>query len=531
MPLIANESKWYEDIIPLTDGIVTWWPPEISPKGSSAKLEGWYELRRELRKSPGKLRRSDLDSAVRGIHYYWGPSNAEDFLLIHTLSNVFKTRDLVAYQNIYGFVDPPIPTKRDAVSYATITIPTARRVLWTDGVRPPVEHDPATGVNVNMTLPTGVTQAKIVRFFKARTLLIDVVESGVRQGQRIWHSVPFTYNNWSTIDGAGTDEYAEGGGHVVQALEFNDAMVLFKEHRIGAIQATGDELFPFRVQDFPEVPGTIFPNSPVVTPRGILYLAYDGVRLFDGQRSILISGQAGFDVAAVAADQRDAVVGHWDLRLQRYLLAQPKPGSSDNDTLWEFHFATNEAQLLNQGQLYKRRQTIARTGEFLRRSPLRCRDLPVLCKRVPFTCTDPEMSGAFPAFISGDYTGGFFEQEMLTDDDGRPLTAVVELGPYPKDPMVTNHLGKAVTDIKFRGRFTKNSLMTVEVRPTHTQEWVPLPEVVEFNTDRYSVTISGDGIEGEQFFVRLTDSGQFSWTRVYSLVIFGTHSGAAWRDV
>src|SRR5262245_64149763 len=143
MPLIANESKWYEDIIPLTDGIVTWWPPEISPKGSSAKLEGWYELRRELRKSPGKLRRSDLDSAVRGIHYYWGPSNAEDFLLIHTLSNVFKTSDLVAYQNIYGFVDPPIPTKRDAVSYATITIPTARRVLWTDGVRPPVEHDPA----------------------------------------------------------------------------------------------------------------------------------------------------------------------------------------------------------------------------------------------------------------------------------------------------------------------------------------------------------------------------------------------------
>jgi len=528
MPLIQGSQTWYEDVIPMTDGIVTYYPPEISAKGAALDLDSFYEVKRELRKVPGRLRRATLPGggAIRGLFFYHlHGAPEENVLIVHTTDRVFTTKDLNNFVQRQGSLSGG---SRDIVSYTVVTIPTQKRVLWVDGIDSPKEMDPTTFSIVNLTLPVNVTNARIVRFFKSRTLLINVVEDGSAEASRIWSSSPITYNDWDSANGAGTNEYAEGGGHIVQAVEFNDAMVLFKESRIGAMQHTGDELFPFRIQDFPEVPGTHFPNSPVVTPRGILYLAYDGVRLFDGQRSILISGQVGFDIAGVAANQRDAVVGKWDLRLQRYLLAMPEPGGANNNLVWQFNFSTNEAQLLNQGQLYKKRQPISVFGEFTRDSPFTLEDLPVQLQQVPFELGDPILSGAYPVLLSGNFSGGLFEQELLTDDDGIPINAWVEFGPYPKDPMITVHVGKVLTWLRFRGRFTPGSSMTVKIRPVHEDVWRTLPSLIQVMKDRFTVKLDGAGIQGEQFFVRLEDSGQYSWSRVYSMTLFGTHTGAPW---
>jgi hypothetical protein len=307
-------------------------------------------------------------------------------------------------------------------------------------------------------------------------------------------------------------------------------MCLFKEFRLAAMQHTGDAGFPFKVQDFPESPGTLFRHSPAVSPRGIIYLAYDGIRLFDGQRSILTSSQAGFDIASVAADQREAVVGYWDQRLQRYLLAVPSPGASDNDTLWQFNFSTPEAQIIQQGQLYKRSQDNSILGFFFRRTPLTLADLPMQMQQTPAALGDPAFSGAFPVLVSGDYQGNLFEQELTTDDNGVPRTATVELGPYPKDPMTQVHVGKTLQTIRLRGRFTAGSSFRVYVRPVHKDEWILLPQVASFESDRHTFKADSSNIEGEQFFIKIEDTGQFSWSRLTSISLFGTHTGAFWRD-
>jgi hypothetical protein len=222
-------------------------------------------------------------------------------------------------------------------------------------------------------------------------------------------------------------------------------------------------------------------------------------------------------------------VGSWDLRLQRYLLAIPGSGASDNDTVWAFHFGTNEAQLISQGQLYKRSQPVSVWGQFLRRTPMTLADLPVELQRVPGELGDPALSGAFPVIVSGDYSGGVHEQELLTDDDGEAVHAHVEFGPFPKDPIMVAHIGKVLTEVRFRGKLASGSSMNVKVRPTHKSTWTALPTPVAFQGDHFTVKVDGSGVEGEQFFIRLEDMGQYSWTRLHSMCLMGTHTGRPWK--
>ena len=526
MPLVQQKQEWYDDAMPLADGIVTYYPPEISAKGAAVDLDWWYEVKRELRKVPGRLRRATFANAIRGMYFYFGKTDTQDRFLVHTTDKVRVTTDLINYTEVATGLTG---TKRDIVSYATVTLPNVPGVLWADGVDVPKVMNMQLNSIAALALPAGVTNARIVRFFKSRTILIDVVENGIREGSRMWRSSPNTYNDWLLVNGAGTDDYLGGGGHIVQAVEFNDTMCLLKEFRLASMQHTGDATIPFRIQDFPEAPGTLFPNSVAVSPRGVIYLAYDGIRLFDGQRSILTSSQAGFDIAAVAADQRTAVVGYWDQRLQRYLLAVPSPGASDNDRVWEFHFSTPEAQIIQQGQLYKRSQVVSVFGFFFRRTPFTLADLPVQLRQLPAELGDPVLSGAFPVVISGDYQGGLYEQELTTDDDGVARTSTVEFGPYPKETPTAMHLGRLLREVRFRGRLTANSNFKVLVRPAHLSEWKELPTVVQFSNDRFTFMVPGSGIQGEQFFIKLVDEGQYSWSRVYSMAVFGSHTGAFWK--
>jgi hypothetical protein len=525
MPLIQNTSNWYEDIMPLTDGLVTFRPPEESQPGAAQALDWFYEVRKELRKIPGRLRRGTLSGAVRGM-FFWDRQTTMPTMIVHTLDQVYLTTDFISFSSIKPGL---IGTKRDMPSYSAVTLPGVDKLLFTDLKDVPFETDGTSGGTVPLTLPTGVTNARFVRFFKARTLLIDVIESGNREGMRIWYCVTDQYNDWTTVDGAGNIDYTEGGGRIVQVIEFNDTLVLFKLRRLAVLNVTGDATIPFRLQDFPEAPGTVFPNSVCVSPRGALYLAQDGVRLFNGQRSVLVSSQVGFDISAVAADQRDAVQGCWDQRLQRYLICLPTPGTTDNNTIWEFHFTTPEAQIIHQGQLYKRSQACSYLSFFHRTAPLTFATLPVSFQQIPGAFDDPVLAAAFPTLVSGDYAGGVFEHELTTDDDGFARTAYAELGPYPKDPVITAQVGKVLSEIRLRGRAVANTNVTVKIRPNHSQTWKTLPQTAGFSepgyNDRETLLLSADGIEGEQFFIRLEDNGQYSWPRMYSMTLYGTHSG------
>lgn len=510
--------------MPLTDGIVTFRPAEESQPGAAQALDWFYEVRRELRKIPGRLRRGNLSGAIRGM-FFWDRQTGTPTMVVHSPDKAYITNDFITFSVLKSGL---LGTKRDMPSYSPVTLPGVDKLLFTDMKDVPMETDGTTLGTIPLVLPAGVTNARIVKFFKARTILIDVIESGNEEGVRLWYTVTDTYNDWTTIDGAGNIDYTEGGGKIVRAIEFNDTLVLLKLRRLSVLNVTGDATIPFRLQDFPEAPGTVFPYSVCVSPRGVLYLAQDGIRLFNGQRSVLVSSQVGFDISAVAADQRDAVQGAWDQRLQRYLICLPTPGATDNNTIWEFHFTTPEAQIIHQGQLYKRSQEVSFLSFFHRTAPLTFATLPVSFQQLPGGFDDPSLAAAFPTLVSGDYAGSVYEHEVTTDDAGAARTAFVELGPYPKDPIITAQVGKVLSEIRLRGRAVANTPVTVKVRPVHSDVWITLPQVADFSSPGYvdgsTKVLSADNIEGEQFFIRLEDAGKYSWSRLYSLTLYGSHS-------
>lgn len=74
-----------------------------------------------------------------------------------------------------------------------------------------------------------------------------------------------------------------------KGLTWNGVNWVFSESRLFRIDNTTE---PFLARGVFGVPGTMQPRTVVATPLGICYQSYDGVRLFDGQRSILIAPEA-----------------------------------------------------------------------------------------------------------------------------------------------------------------------------------------------------------------------------------------------
>jgi len=523
MPILANRDEWYEEIIPITGGLATDSPPEITDKAAALDLD-WFGRRvGELRKSFGRLRRTSLagGGAVRGL-YFWFRKAQPNLLIVTTTDRVFKTSDLATFTQIASGL---IGTKRDIHSFATV-IPTDR-VLLTDGVDPVKETDGTTVTN--LTVPGTVTLARIVKFFKRRTILIDVVDSGTRERVRYyWSESPVAggYNAWALGGGAGNAEYADGGSTILNAIDFNDSLVMFKENRLGVLQATGQEAVPFSLQDFAEAPGTLFRFSPAVSPRGVLYLAYDGVRLFDGKTSILVTSQGGTKISSIAADQRDAVAGLWDGRTQRYIVSVPEPGQTDNSLIREFHFDVQRGQL--DAEIYGKHMQTSALAHFFRTTPLDFSSLPATFQQVAVAFSDPEIISAWPVIVSGDYSGHVFEHEITTDDDGLAVTASITLGPFPKDPLISTHLDKRLREIRLRGRMFANTTLTVKARPIQSETWTTFPQVIDFSqgADRTTHQVDGDGISGEQFFVQLVNAQQFGSPRLTGMTLYGSHTSA-----
>jgi hypothetical protein len=536
MPLIPQTAEWYEDVVPAAGGLVLAQLPEVTEKNALRDADWFTEVDQELQKAPGRLLRTTLTGggSVRGI-YYWRRTAGEQ-LVIHTTDRMFTTTDLITFtQRVAGLTGGA----QDFIDYAPVD--PDDKLLMTDHVDVPKEFDGTTVSN--LTLPTGVTNARHVKFFKQRTLLFDVTEGGSRRKNRIWWSedptvgVAPTYNKWNTANGAGFVDYSTGGDQIVRVVLFNDTVVMFKNERIGVLSFTGGTAV-WSITDFAEAGGTVFPWSVDVTSRGVVYLSYDGIRLFDGGRVVPIevgtefpsrgvTPQAGLHIAAVAADKRGAVVGLWDSRRQRYLLAVSAPGAVSNDRVWDIRFVTD-----NKTRVYRRSQALTMLGTFYRSTPLTFATMPAgtTFQQVASSFNDSVIIGALPVLVSGDSSGRIAELEFTTDDLGAAKTAFVEYGPLPKDPMVVAALDKRLKEVRVRTHKHANTSVTVKVRPVHSESFVTLPTVIDATKpDRDTLVAQAGDLAGEQFWIRLEESSQFGAPHIYSLSLRGTHSGAPRR--
>ena len=268
-----------------------------------------------------------------------------------------------------------------------------------------------------------------------------------------------------------------------------------------------------------------------MTPFGVLYLADDGLRLFNLSSSLPIAEEAYLDLTAIEIQNRGAVVCAWDRRRKRYLMAVPDIGETTNTKVWELHYGERD-NVRQSANLYKRLQDVSCFGFYQRTEAWTFEDVPdsMTFQDIPLSFDDPTLLSSYASMISGDYTGLVHEHEFTCQDRGETVEAFIELGPYPKDPAIQALTDKRLKEIRMRVHGWPNSTMKVYVRPTHEEDYI-LVQTVDM-----SVYIKGDtaivpvDLTGEQFFIKLVDDSELSSTRVYMLGIYGSHTGAPRRQ-
>src|SRR5262245_41713812 len=178
MPLIQGTNQWYEEVRLLAQGIVKNQPAEVSDPGTTRDSDWWHEHDSELCQVPGRLRRLNLaNKYVRGL-YEWVRKDNSRLFIAHCGNQAFKSTD----GNTWTLFHTADIDTNEQMTYDVVLPDDV--LMWADGVNPVMQYDGA-GVSP-LPMPLLVTNARIVRFFKARTLLFDVVSEGVRERARIW---------------------------------------------------------------------------------------------------------------------------------------------------------------------------------------------------------------------------------------------------------------------------------------------------------------------------------------------------------
>src|SRR5262247_1249473 len=169
MPFLQDKQAWYDNAMPLTVGLVTQPPPELTAPAAALDIEWFHEVEGELRKIPGRLRRATLagSGAVRGMFHWLRKSSALDQMIVHTTDRAFRTLDFISFLEITSGLTG---TKRNFVDYAAVGLDD--KLLWADHVDVPKQYDGS--LVSNLTLPATVTNARLIKSWKRRTFLFDV---------------------------------------------------------------------------------------------------------------------------------------------------------------------------------------------------------------------------------------------------------------------------------------------------------------------------------------------------------------------
>lgn len=102
--------------------------------------------------------------------------------------------------------------------------------------------------------------------------------------------------------GGGFLDLASDDENIQRIIVWNGALWVFSEKWMYQVLGTDE---PFRFREIQGAPGTIAPESVVPTPFGLIWLAQDGLRIFDGAQSRLL----GFD-ALGRAFRGETLNGH-----------------------------------------------------------------------------------------------------------------------------------------------------------------------------------------------------------------------------
>jgi len=184
-----------------------------------------------------------------------------------------------------------------------------------------------------MTVPTGLTRAKFVTKFQNYAFYANVVVSGVDRPSRFYFSKLRDIDDWTATD---FYEVSMNDGEEITGFKvLGDVLVVYKTHSIYIVTFTGNADIPFVINKTNSNVGCIAPYSIQEVSNAHVFLAYDGVYLFDGNNSYKLSDRINTTIATITNTALPNAVSMYQKTKNRYWLAVSTSTNNNIVLTWD----------------------------------------------------------------------------------------------------------------------------------------------------------------------------------------------------
>jgi hypothetical protein len=214
-------------------------------------------------------------------------------------------------------------------------------VLVTNGQDAPWQWDGNLGgTATTMTVPANLTKAKFVRQFQNYTILanVELSTTGSHPSRFYWSTIQ-SISAWNAADFI---EVSRDDGQEITGIKvLGDRLVIYKTKSIYIALFTGDRDIPFIVQKTNSPVGCIAPFSIQATENGHVFAAYDGIYFFDGANAYKLSDRINRTYTTLNRIQLPNARSLYQYDKNRYWLAVPEAGSTENNKVIVWHSFNN----------------------------------------------------------------------------------------------------------------------------------------------------------------------------------------------
>ena len=197
-----------------------------------------------------------------------------------------------------------------------------------------------------LDVPTGLTRAKFVTQFQNYCFLGNVVVSGVDRPSRFYFSALRDITSWNVAHFY--EVSMEDGEEITGMKVLGDRLVVYKTNSIYIVTFTGNSDIPFVINKSKSSVGCIAPYSIQEIQNNHIFLAYDGVYMFDGNHSYKMTDKINPTINALKKTQLSNAVSMFQYDKNRYWLGVTSALATTNDTVltWD---SFNNAWSVNKG--------------------------------------------------------------------------------------------------------------------------------------------------------------------------------------
>ena len=202
------------------------------------------------------------------------------------------------------------------------------KVLFTDDIGTPQQWANA-GTCSNMTVVSGLTQARFIKIFQNFCLMANTVVSGVDNPTRFYWSSIKDETEWNAADFL---EVGFNDGYEITGMKvLGKRLIIYKTNAIYIVSFTGDANIPFVIDKSNSSVGCISHWSIQEVDNGHVFLGYDGLYYFDGSNSYKVSDRINDTIRGLNRQELQTAKSAYQKDKNRYWLSVKDGTSSYNN--------------------------------------------------------------------------------------------------------------------------------------------------------------------------------------------------------